>query len=189
MPTLEKENPSTTHAVFFDRDGTLMQEVHYCSDPKKVAAIAGAAEALAQLKERGYLNVIITNQSGIGRGYFTVEQFEQVQAELLWQLGSANIDATFFCPDSPDSPDSPAPRRKPSPAMVFEAAAALGIDLKRSFFIGDAASDIECGRAAGLRTILVKTGYGQRDAHCQPDFTAINVTEAVAMVLEMSKSG
>ena len=163
-----------------------MQEVHYCSDPKKVATIVGAAEALAQLKERGYLNVIITNQSGIGRGYFTVEQFEQVQAELLRQLGSANIDATFFCPDSPDSP---APRRKPSPAMVFEAAAALGIDLKRSFFIGDAASDIECGRAAGLRTILVKTGYGQRDAHCQPDFTAINVTEAVAMVLEMSKSG
>ncbi len=163
-----------------------MQEVHYCSDPKKVAAIAGAAEALAQLKERGYLNVIITNQSGIGRGYFTVEQFEQVQSELLRQLGSANIDATFFCPDSPDSP---APRRKPSPAMVFEAAAALAIDLKRSFFIGDAASDIECGRAAGLRTILVKTGYGQRDAHCQPDFTATNVTEAVAMVLEMSKSG
>ena len=163
-----------------------MQEVHYCSEPKKVAAIAGAAEALAELKEGGYLNVIITNQSGIGRGYFTVEQFEQVQAELLRQLGSANIDATFFCPDSPDSP---APRRKPSPVMVFEAAAALGIDLKRSFFIGDAASDIECGRSAGLRTILVKTGYGQRDAHCQPDFTAINVTEAVAMVLEMSKSG
>ena len=186
MPALEKENPSTTPAVFFDRDGTLMQEVHYCSEPKKVAAIAGAAEALAELKEGGYLNVIITNQSGIGRGYFTVEQFEQVQAELLRQLGSANIDATFFCPDSPDSP---APRRKPSPVMVFEAAASLAIDLKRSFFIGDAASDIECGRAAGLRTILVKTGYGQRDAHCQPDFTATNVTEAVAMVLEMSKSG
>lgn len=176
------EKPSLHPAVFFDRDGTLMQEVHYCSDPAKVSAIAGAAEALALLKARGFLNVIITNQSGIGRGYFTVAQFEQVQAELLRQLGPERIDATYFCPDSPDSP---APRRKPSPAMVFEAASALPIDLARSFFIGDAASDIECGRAAGLRTILVQTGYGQRDAHCQPDFTAPNVTEAVALILAL----
>ena len=167
-------------AVFFDRDGTLMEEVHYCSDPAKVAAMPGAAEALGRAHARGFLNVIITNQSGIGRGYFTEEQFQLVQAELLRQFGDGAIDATYFCPDHPDQPSA---RRKPAPGMVQEAATDLGIDLARSFFIGDMATDIECGRNAGTRTVLVATGYGQRDTATVADFRARDVVEAIDWVL------
>ncbi len=169
-------------AVFFDRDGTLMHEVHYCDDPKKVIALPGAAEALLRLKERGYRIIIITNQSGIGRGYFTVEQFEAVQAELLRQLGPGRVDATYFCPDHPDQEST---RRKPAPGMVFEAGKDHALDLKNSFFIGDAASDIQCGKAAGVRTILVETGYGQRDKQCAPGLHARDVVEAVDLILSL----
>jgi D-glycero-D-manno-heptose 1,7-bisphosphate phosphatase len=170
-------------AVFFDRDGTLMEEVHYCGDPEKVAAMPGAAGALARLRASGFYNVIITNQSGIGRGYFTVEQFQAVQAELLRQLGGNAIDATYFCADHPDHPT---PRRKPQPGMVHEAVADLGIDLARSFFVGDMATDIECGHHAGVRTILVATGYGQRTAACEPTFRARDVVEAIEWIFEQS---
>jgi D-glycero-D-manno-heptose 1,7-bisphosphate phosphatase len=173
--------PTPLHpAVFFDRDGTLMHEVHYCDDPAKVAAIPGAADALRRLKARGYRIIIITNQSGIGRGYFTVAQFEAVQAELLRQLGPGLVDATYFCPDHPDQEST---RRKPAPGMIFEAEKEHALDLKNSFFIGDAASDIQCGKNAGVRTILVGTGYGQRDAGCAPDFKAADVVEAVGIIL------
>lgn len=172
-------------AVFFDRDGTLMQEVHYCSDPAKVAALPGAGEALARLRARGFLRVIITNQSGIGRGYFTEAQFQDVQRELLRQLGGDAIDATYFCPDHPETPS---PRRKPSPGMVHEAAADLGIDLARSFFVGDMATDIACGHNAGLRTVQVATGYGARDADCQPTFRARDVVQAIDWILKQGAS-
>jgi D-glycero-D-manno-heptose 1,7-bisphosphate phosphatase len=171
-------------AVFFDRDGTLMHEVHYCGDPGKVSAIPGASEALLRLKERGFRNIIITNQSGIGRGYFTVQQFEDVQAELLRQLGPGRVDATYFCPNLPDVNS---PRRKPAPGMVLDAVREHDIDLRRSFFVGDAASDIECGRNAGVRTILVATGYGQRDAHSSPDFKVAHVVEAVDLILALTE--
>lgn len=160
-----------------------MREVHYCHDPEKVSVIPGASEALLELRARGFRNIIITNQSGIGRGYFTVVQFQTVQAELIRQLGANRIDATYYCPDVPSAESH---RRKPAPGMIFEAALEHHIDLKRSFFIGDAASDIACGRNAGVRTILVATGYGQRDAGCEPDFKVANVVEAVELVLQVS---
>jgi D-glycero-D-manno-heptose 1,7-bisphosphate phosphatase len=173
-------------AVFFDRDGTLMREVHYCDDPAKVSAIPGASAALGRLKEHGFRNIIITNQSGIGRGYFTAQRFEEVQAELLRQLGRDQVDATYFCPDLPETGSL---RRKPAPGMILEAARDHDIDLEHSFLIGDAASDIACGQNAGLRTILVATGYGERDADCSPDFRAANVAEAVDLILRQAKKG
>jgi D-glycero-D-manno-heptose 1,7-bisphosphate phosphatase len=176
-------NTSIYPAVFFDRDGTLMREVHYCDDPGKVFVIPGASDALTHLKERSFRNIIITNQSGIGRGYFTVAQFEAVQAELIRQLGVNRIDATYYCPDVPSVESS---RRKPAPGMIFEAAKEHRLDLTRSFFVGDAASDIACGRSAGVRTILVATGYGQRDADCKPDFKVANVVEAAELILRVS---
>lgn len=183
--TLAMNSPTHLHpAVFFDRDGTLMHEVHYCDDPAKVATIPGAAEALFRLKERGYRIIIVTNQSGIGRGYFTAGQFEAVQAELLRQLGPSLVDATYYCPDHPDQVSA---RRKPSPAMLYEAKKDHALDLKNSFFIGDAASDIECGKNAGVRTILVETGYGQRDQHCSPDFRASDVVGAVGIILSLPR--
>ena len=167
-------------AVFFDRDGTLMEEVNYCKDPAKVRVCPGTREALARLKQRGFANIIVTNQSGIGRGMITNAQFAAVQAALLRALGEEHIDATYVCPDTPEEKSL---RRKPSPEMVFEAARDHGLDLAKSFFIGDKASDIECGRNAGARTILVQTGYGAGENKCAPDFTAKDVAQAAEMIL------
>ena len=103
-------------AVFLDRDGTLMDDVDYCGDPGKVKVFPQAAPALRRLKENGYKLVIVTNQSGIGRGYFSEEDYRLVQAEFLRQLGDGLIDASYY---SPDLPTSNSIRRKPGPGMVF----------------------------------------------------------------------
>jgi len=170
---------SKTRAVFLDRDGTLMEEVEYCDDPARVRVYPGAPEALRKIKEAGWRTFIVTNQSGIGRGWMTEAQYRAVQEELLRQLGAGTVDAVYFCPDAPGTPSV---RRKPAPGMVLEAAAEYDIDLAHSFFIGDKISDIECGRRAGSRTILVLTGYGAQQ-RCQPDFIAQDLAQAVAFVL------
>ena len=162
-------------ALFIDRDGTLMVEVDHCHDPAEVQAYPGVAGELERARIRGWVVIIITNQSGIGRGYFTVEQFQSVQEELIRQLGGA-IDAAYM---SPDLPNSGSLRRKPAPGMILEAAADHGIDLDRSFMIGDRNFDIECGKNAGVRTILVETGYGREHLGCGADFVTPTVTEAV----------
>jgi len=167
-------------AVFFDRDGTLMEEVYYCGDPAKVRMYPHVPDALRRLKDAGYLAFIITNQSGIARGLFTEAQYDAVQAELLGQMGEGLIDASYFCADLPGTPSA---RRKPEPGMVLEAAADFDVDLAHSWFIGDKAIDIECGQRAGTRTILVLTGYG-KEQNCRPDYTAGDVPEAVRYVLD-----
>ena len=168
-------------AVFLDRDGTLMEEVEYCSDPARVHMYSGVPEALRKLKQAGFRTFVITNQSGIGRGLFTEAQYQAVQAELLRQIGEELLDGSYYCPDAPGVPST---RRKPEPGMVFDAAADFDLDLARSFFVGDKCADVECGRRAGTRTILVRTGYGSRQKECRPDFIAKDVVEAVRIVLE-----
>jgi len=180
-------------AVFFDRDGTLMEEVNYCADPGLVRLFPGTGDALRRLRARGFLIVIVTNQSGIGRGLLTEAQYHAVQAELIRQLGTAEpaggplIAASYFCPDAPPSPS---PRRKPEPGMVFEAARDLDIDLTRSWFIGDKSADIECGRRAGCRTILVQTGYGGKEGGeapaPAPDFIVKDAVAAAEIVARRS---
>lgn len=172
---------SGRRAVFFDRDGTLMEEVQYCSDPAGVHVFPGVPDALRKLKAAGFATFVISNQSGIGRGMFTEAQYHAVQNEFLRQAGEGSIDATYFCADPPGVPSS---RRKPEPGMVLEAASDYAIDLARSFFIGDKSVDIECGRRAGTRTIQVLTGYGAGQP-CQADFVAPDVVEAVRLVLEL----
>ena len=168
-------------AVFLDRDGTLMQEVNYCSHPKQVRVYPGVPEALQRLKAGGFQTLIITNQSGIGRGLFTDEQYQAVQAELFRQLGAGLIDRTYYCPDVPGIPSM---RRKPAPGMVLEAAAECGLDLPRSYLIGDKTADVECAARAGIRSILVLTGYGEQHRRdCSPDFVAQDLAEAVDIVL------
>lgn len=168
---------SRNQAVFFDRDGTLIEEAHYCSDPAQVKILPGVPEALHRLKAAGFLTFVITNQSGIGRGLITEEQYRAVEAEMRKQAGS--IDGVYFCADAPDTPS---PRRKPQPGMVLEAAAAHAVDLARSFFVGDKAADIECGRRAGTRTVLVRTGYGAEQA-CAADYVAEDAAAAVDWIL------
>ena len=166
-------------AVFFDRDGTLMEEVHYCADPSMVRVYPSVSEALQKLKTAGFHIFVVSNQSGIGRGWITLQQYQSVEQEFLRQIGAGLIDAAYFCADAPEVPS---PRRKPEPGMVLEAAAEFALDLPQSWFIGDKAADIECGRRAGTRTILVSTGYGA-EQNCAPDFRAQDAVEAVAVVL------
>src|ERR1700722_4076743 len=114
-----------------------MKDVDYCNDPKTVFVFPGVQEALGRLKAAGFKTIIITNQSGIGRGYMTEQQYREVEAEVSMQLG-AGLDATYFCPDAPWQPST---RRKPQPGMVLEAVNEHDIDLSRSFFVGDKTSD------------------------------------------------
>ena len=167
-------------AVFLDRDGTLMRDVDYCGDPRKVEVYPEAATALRRLKENGYKLVIITNQSGIGRGYFSEDDYRLVEKEFIRQLGDGLIDATYYCPDLPTSTSI---RRKPGPGMVFEAQRDHRLDLRRSFFVGDKASDIGCGQNAGVRTILVQTGYGSAEKDCRADWIARDIVEAAEIIL------
>ncbi|MBZ5575999.1 MAG: HAD family hydrolase [Acidobacteriia bacterium] len=170
---------SGRRAVFFDRDGTLIEEVHYCADPALVKTLPGVPDALRRLKDAGFLVFVITNQSGIGRGLMTEAQYRAVEAEMLRQTGARLIDGVYFCPDSPEAASS---RRKPEPGMVLEAAAEHAIDLTRSFFVGDQAADMECGRRAGTRTILVRTGYGASQDY-DADFIAADAAAAVDWLL------
>lgn len=168
-----------TPAVFFDRDGTLMEEVHYCGEPARVRVYAGASEGLRRLKEAGFRIFVVSNQSGIGRGIITEAQYRAVQAELLAQIGAHFVDASYFCADAPGTPSL---RRKPEPGMLLEAAAEFDLDMARSFMVGDKADDVECGKRAGVRTIQVLTGYGAEQA-CDADYRASNVVEAIDIVL------
>jgi D-glycero-D-manno-heptose 1,7-bisphosphate phosphatase len=171
-------------AVFLDRDGTIMRDVEYCSDPKQVEIFSGVPEALVRLKQNGYKLIIISNQSGIGRGYFSDEQFRSVQDAIDRKLAPAVIDAVYYCPEKPEGRST---RRKPSPEMVFEAQRDHGIDLSRSFFVGDKAIDIQCGRNAGVRTILVQTGYGLQEEDTGAELVVRDFTHATDIILEQVK--
>ncbi|MEY2537842.1 MAG: D-glycero-D-manno-heptose 1,7-bisphosphate phosphatase [Verrucomicrobiota bacterium] len=167
-------------AVFLDRDGTIMRDVDYCGDPKNVEVFKNASPALRKLKERGYKLIVITNQSGIGRGYFSEAEYRAVEDEVARQVGDDLIDATYYCPHLPADGCK---CRKPSAEMVLSAAREHAIDLSRSFFIGDKKSDIECGRRAGVKTVLVKTGYGKDIDHRLADLVASDLAEAADMIL------
>jgi D-glycero-D-manno-heptose 1,7-bisphosphate phosphatase len=166
-------------AVFLDRDGTLMEEVNYCNDPKRVRVFPGTVGALQRLRHAGWLTVVVTNQSGLARGKISPEQYAAVNAEFLRQL-PGGIDAVYFCADHPDSPT---PRRKPGSGMLEEAARNHGIDLSLSWMIGDKEIDVECGRRAGCRTILVRTGYGAELEKTGADFVHEDIVSASNMIL------
>ena len=157
-----------------------MVDVDYCGDPAKVEVFPNAGEALRQLKRAGYRLIVVTNQSGIGRGYFSENAYRAVEWEFLRQLGNGLIDATYYCADLPETNSS---RRKPAPGMIFEAQRDHQLDLARSYFIGDKTSDIECGGNAGVRTILVQTGYGAHEINCHPDWVARDLAGAAAIIL------
>jgi D-glycero-D-manno-heptose 1,7-bisphosphate phosphatase len=167
-------------AVFVDRDGTIIEDADYCSHPKQVKVFPGVPQALRHLKSEGFKLIVITNQSGIGRGLFTVDQYRSVESEVSRQLGHGLIDATYFCSDVPDQHSS---HRKPSPGMILQATQEHQIDLARSFFIGDKEIDVECGRNAGVRTIRVQTGFDRDIAGSAADWVAKDLTAAAEIIL------
>jgi D-glycero-D-manno-heptose 1,7-bisphosphate phosphatase len=149
---MDRRKAAGLRAIFLDRDGTLMRDVGYCSKPAEVELLEGVGKLLPKLKNAGFKIIIVTNQSGIGRGYFTEEDFWSVQRELEKQLGTGVIDATYFCADTPHNETA---RRKPNPGMLLEAARELGIDLEQSYMVGDKMSDAEAGIRAGVRASIL----------------------------------
>jgi D-glycero-D-manno-heptose 1,7-bisphosphate phosphatase len=178
------QNEAKVVAVFFDRDGTLIHDADYCSDPKQVKIFDGVSTALRKLRQRGYKIIVITNQSGIGRGFFTEQQYRAVETEVSRQVGPDLIDATYFCPDAPGKPSQ---CRKPAPGMVLQAAREHEVDLERSFFVGDKEIDAECAHNAGVRAIRVRTGFDtMTDGSCA-DWIAEDVTAAGDIILNATQ--
>jgi D-glycero-D-manno-heptose 1,7-bisphosphate phosphatase len=153
-------------AVFIDRDGTINVEKEYLHQPEDFEFIPGAPEAIRILGEAGFLVVVVTNQSGVARGYYgeaDVKRLHVYMDDLLAQEG-AKVDAYYFCPHHPENGTGKylidCECRKPNPGMLLQAASELGIDLTASWMIGDKLADVEAGIAAGCRSALVLTGYG-----------------------------
>jgi len=167
-------------AVFVDRDGTIMHDADYCSSPEQVRVFDGAAAALRTLKDTGYKVIVITNQSGIGRGFFSEKQYRAVEAEVSRQLGDDLIDATYFCPDVPGKPSK---CRKPAPGMVLQAVDEHDVDLARSFLIGDKEIDAECAHNAGVRAIRVRTGFDKMTDGSSADWVAEDLPAAAKIIL------
>jgi D-glycero-D-manno-heptose 1,7-bisphosphate phosphatase len=183
-------------AVFFDRDGTLIELVHHLTDPADVRLIAGAGDAVRELRGRGFACVLVTNQSAIGRGLLTEAGLGEVQAEFAKQLAAfdAQIDGFYFCPVKPTVDDPTViehPDRKPGPGMLLRASRELGLDLSRSWMVGDTISDLLAGRNAGCRaTILVRTGYGARVSKPgdYADHVADDAWSAARLILESGEA-
>jgi D,D-heptose 1,7-bisphosphate phosphatase len=179
-------------AIFLDRDGTINEDPGYISDPGKVILLPEAANALSLLKKNGYLLIVISNQSGIARGLMTAEDVDRVNEKVnsLLQKYGVEIDAFYYCPAHPDfSSEEECECRKPSTKLLFEAVKEFNIDLERSYFVGDLISDIQCGKNAGIKTILVKTGKGvesfsilQKENNF-PTFVADNLLNASNYIL------
>lgn len=148
-------------AVFLDRDGTLVREVHYLSNLDQLELLPGAGAALRRLAAARYLVIGVTNQSGVARGYFDLAFVERVHDELGRRLAAegAALDAFYVCPHHPDY-TGPCTCRKPSPGLVERACAEWGIDPRASWVVGDKAADVELAMRAGCRAVLVRTGYG-----------------------------
>jgi D-glycero-D-manno-heptose 1,7-bisphosphate phosphatase len=145
-----------------DRDGTLIEEREYLSDPGNVALFAGAADALLSLQMTGFKLFIVSNQSGVGRGFFTMKDVERVNERMTRCFAEKGVqfDKVYIAPEAPGQPSR---GRKPSPEFLFDARDEFGLDLTSSYFIGDKLSDLECGWNAGVKKcILVRTGYGRK---------------------------
>lgn len=181
-------------AVFLDRDGTLNREVNHLKFPDQIELLPGVGEAVRQLNRAGLLAVLTTNQPVIARGDVTIEELHQIHARLESLLGTqrAYLDAIYYCPHHPDKGfegEVPALKivcdcRKPAPGMIEQASRDLAISREGSWMVGDTTADIEAGRRAGVRTMLLHTGYGGQDAkHTgRPDYVATNLADAVQWI-------
>jgi D-glycero-D-manno-heptose 1,7-bisphosphate phosphatase len=183
-------------AVFFDRDNTLIASDGFLGDPAKVVLVAGAADAIAGARQLGYAVVVISNQSGVARGMFSEEDVQAVNARMDELLSAENpasvVDRHEFCPFHPDGTvdvyAKESDRRKPKPGMIQSSAEKLALDLARSWVIGDAARDIEAGKAAGCRTILFndaklkKSPAAEQPLKVEPDYVVTTLAEAIAYI-------
>jgi D-glycero-D-manno-heptose 1,7-bisphosphate phosphatase len=186
-------------AVFIDRDGTLIEESGYLNDLSRLVFFPFTVDAVRQLNRGGFAVVVITNQAGIARGIVTESFLATAHQHIQTRMsaGGAHIDAFYHCPHHPDGTiaalRTTCDCRKPLPGLITRAAADLNLDLSQSFTIGDRLKDVEAGRAAGTRTVLVRTGYGAADEQAQtgsvtPHAVVDNLAGAAAWVLQSRAS-
>jgi D-glycero-D-manno-heptose 1,7-bisphosphate phosphatase len=186
-------------AVFLDRDGVLVQDIHLLTQPNQVHLTDGAVWAVRALKESGYQIVVVSNQAVVARGLATESDVEAVNKriqDLLVEAGREKIDAFYFCPHHPNA-TLPQYRlececRKPRPGMLLQAADEQGIDLSRSYMVGDRITDIIAGQRAGCKTILIESGMhlvqpiespDPIDLTCCPDLVCADLREATEYIL------
>lgn len=178
----------TGPAVILDRDGTINKEIEYLHEPEKFVFLPGALEGMKKMQDMGYRIVIVTTQAGIGLGYFTKEDFYRVNRKMLQEVAKKGItiDRIYFCPHGKQEM---CPCRKPEPGLIRRAKEDLNLDLSKSYVIGDKTSDIEAGRRAGTRTILVRTGHAGQDGEfdVKPDFVADNLLQAADYILQTER--
>lgn len=149
-------------AFFLDRDGVVVKQVHYLCDPEKTELEKNVVQAIRKLRNKGYMIIIVTNQSGVARGKFTMREVEAVHKKIESLLAEENekIDAFYICPHHPDF-DGECDCRKPAPGLILRAAEEHDIDVSSSVMVGDKLSDVKCGENAGVRySLLIATGYG-----------------------------
>jgi len=176
-------------AVFLDRDGTIIEDVGFLRALSQIDLLPWSADAIRQLNDAGFAVVVITNQSGVGRGYYDEAHVQATHAALDTKLNAAGarIEGYYYCPHYPGSVD---PRygiecdcRKPRPGLILEAASRHGIDLAASFMVGDRWRDIDAGAAAGCRTILIDHGYQERAPEHAPDAVVRSLAAAADWIL------
>ena len=183
-------------AVFLDRDGTIIKECNYLSDPKKIKILPWVVKGIKLLNETGFKVVVITNQSGIARGFFDIRTLNKIHGTMLKSLkrSGATIDALYFCPHLPGGVikkyNVKCRCRKPDIKMALQAGKDLNIDLKNSYMIGDKDIDIQFGENFGSKgNILVRTGYGHTMGRkTSPDHVASNFMKAVEWILKKERS-
>lgn len=177
-------------AVFLDRDGTINEEMGYINHWSRLRVFPQAAPAIRCLNEAGLKVVVVTNQSGAARGYFPPALVDEVNRRLIEFLaaGGARLDGIYVCTHHPEVD---CPCRKPKPALILQAASDLDLDLSRSYLVGDRYKDIETAAKAGVKGILVLTGYGRGEydflrekATAQPVYVAQDLEDAAAWILE-----
>ncbi|MCF7791052.1 MAG: D-glycero-beta-D-manno-heptose 1,7-bisphosphate 7-phosphatase [Victivallales bacterium] len=180
-------------ACFLDRDGVLIDEVNYLASPDKVSIIPHALKALSILKEYNYKIIVITNQSGVAKGYFTEKEITEIHAEIdrLLAQNNLSIDKYYYCPHHPEGKvegyNINCDCRKPKPKLILQASDEFNINLKQSFLIGDKVSDLSAADKAGCQAVLVKTGHGMEhiEQARQLGFkVADNIEEAVIFYLQ-----
>jgi len=183
-------------AVFIDRDGTISEEVGYINHPSRFRVFPYAAAAIKHLNDAGWLAIVVTNQAGVARGYFSEEMIQTVHAEMTKELetGGAKLDAVYYCAHHPSVGEPPyrfdCDCRKPKPGLISQAAREFEIDLAGSWMVGDRYSDVELARNAGVKSMFVMSGYGRGEWehqranwNQQPDMVAENLLEAVRVIV------
>lgn len=183
-------------AVFLDRDGTINREVTHLKSPGQLELLPGAASAIRRLNRSGSLAVVITNQPVVARGEVSLEDLNRIHGRLEFLLGAngAFLDGLYFCPHHPDKGfprevselKGPCSCRKPEPGLIEQACRELGIGRENSWMVGDTTADVEAGRRAGLRTVLLRSGHAGTDAKypIRPDYIARDIEDAIVWILE-----